>query len=104
MSLLVWFEISSVRNLFGFSETLSGLFGERKLIEHRRPVVQNVRQELFSTTVASNMLFGWRLEGRKEKKLKTTCLEHVVFILGGTLFDKQHFLNYSEPIPIIRNT
>ena len=69
-SLLVRFEISSVRNEFGVSETLSGHFRGRKLIEHRRPIVQNVRQELFSKTASSNMLFGGRLGSIKAKQTK----------------------------------
>ena len=41
-----------------FSETLSSHSRGRKLIEHRRPIVQNEHRDFFSTTVSSNMLFG----------------------------------------------
>ena len=45
----------------------------RKLIEDRRPIVRNERQDFFSTAAASNMLFGGRLEGQKAEHLKYMC-------------------------------
>ena len=63
--------MTSVQNQFGFSEALSGHFRGRKLIEHKRPIVKNERQELFSTTESPNIVFGGRLGDKKRRKPTT---------------------------------
>ena len=57
---------------------LSGDFRGRNSIANRRPLVRNVREDFFSTIVASNHVFGGRLGVKNVKK--QTLVKNQVFL------------------------
>ena len=67
-SLLLRFIISSVRYSLGVSETFFGQFRGRDLVKNNYPIVRNVRRELFSINVASNLIYGEPLGDKKRPK------------------------------------